>query len=683
MTFSPIYRTTVALCIALLLAACAGDSAKEESPQALVSGVYLEHRDTSVRPQDDFFGYVNGGWLAAHEIPADKSRDGSFERLREAADADVRKIIDESADSASEPDTAGGRIAALYNSFMDEEQINQLGINPLATELDMIDSIASPQDLLAFFVYAGFAGIKAPLAVGVEADFREPLRHRVYVFQSGLGLPNSDYYIDESDKGREVIAKYQQYMVAIYRRLGYSEGDAQSASVSSWQLEEALAGYHRPPEINRNYAEWHNLFGPGYEVLPGTVQWDRWLAGYGLNPDTVVSVAQPEYLAGFAEVFEQTSLAQWRDYLKLRLVSSSASYLDQELQDLSFDFYDRTLSGTPQMRPRWQRGVSLVNGSIGEDVGKIYVQEHFPAQAKARMDVLVANLVEAYRDSINSLDWMGEDTRANALEKLDKFTPNIGYPVKWKDYSAMDLGDDLIANVRETNRWEMERDLAKLDEPVEKTEWSMNPQTVNAYYSALQNSINFPAAILQPPFFDPRADDAVNYGAIGAVIGHEIGHGFDDTGSQFDGNGSLHNWWTDDDRSAFKDRTALLIEQYDSFEVLPDVNVNGAFTQGENIGDLAGASIAYKAYQTSLGGKPAPVMDGYTGEQRFFIGFAQAFLGQSRPERIRQMVKTDPHSPELFRVNGTLSNVEGFYQAFDVTVGDKLYRPPAERVEIW
>ncbi|MEH6591539.1 MAG: M13 family metallopeptidase [Halioglobus sp.] len=683
MTFRSTYRITGMFGIALLLVACAGDSAKEPSGDALVSGVYLDHRDTSVRPQDDFFHYVNGGWLATHEIPADKSRDGSFERLREAADADVRTIIDEAADSADQSGTAAGRIASLYNSFMDEEQVNQLGIGPLGPELEMIEGIASDEDLLAFFSYAGFAGIKAPLALGVEADFLEPLRHRVYVFQSGLGLPNSDYYIDDSDKGREVIAKYQQYMIDIYRRLGYDEPDALKASNNSWKLEQALASYNRPPEINRNYAEWHNLHGPGFEALPAAVQWSEWLTGYDLDADMVVSVAQPEYLVGFAEVFERTSLAHWRDYLKLRLVSSSAPYLDQELQDLSFDFYSRTLRGTPEMRPRWQRGVNLVNGSIGEDVGKIYVQDHFPDEAKARMDILVANLVEAYRDSINSLDWMGEDTRANALKKLDKFTPNIGYPVKWKDYSAMQLGDDLLANVRETNRWEMERDLGKLDEPVEKTEWSMNPQTVNAYYSALQNSINFPAAILQPPFFDIRADDAVNYGAIGAVIGHEIGHGFDDSGSQFDGDGSLNNWWTDDDRSAFKDRTVQLIDQYDSFEVLPGVNVNGAFTQGENIGDLAGASIAYKAYMTSLGGEPAAMIDGYTGEQRFFIGFAQAFLGKSRPERMRQMVKTDPHSPELFRVNGTLSNVDGFYEAFDVTPGDQLYRPTDERVKIW
>jgi predicted metalloendopeptidase len=316
-------------------------------------------------------------------------------------------------------------------------------------------------------------------------------------------------------------------------------------------------------------------------------------------------------------------------------------------------------------------------------VGQIYIEEHFPTVARERMDVLVTNLVSAYRDSIDSLEWMGDATRANAQEKLQKFTPNIGYPEKWKDYSSMHLSDDLFANVRAVNRWDLDYELAKLDQPVDKREWSMNPQTVNAYYSAVQNSINFPAAILQAPFFDPHADDAVNYGAIGSVIGHEIGHGFDDSGAQFDGDGRLHNWWTDEDRAAFKDLTAALIEQYDAFEVLPGVHVNGRFTQGENIGDLAGVSIAYQAYMKSLNGKPAPVLDGLSGQQRFFIGFAQAFLGQSREDRARQMVKTDPHSPVIFRVNGTLSNIDGFHEAFDVQPGDALYRAPEDRIHIW
>lgn len=673
------FFTLGALAVALL-AACSNGGG---TAPALDSGVYLANRDVSIRPQDDFFHYVNGGWLASNSIPEDKSQDGSFTRLSEAAEADVREIIEQSATRDDPADSDRGRISQLFKSFMDEDRINAEGIGPLQSELTRIDSIASKNALLAFFAYASFAGIKSPLELTVHPDFKEPERYRVALFQSGLGLPNSDFYLDDSDKGRAIIAAYQAYVRQMYLKLGYSSDNAETAAAATWTLESALASHHRPPKSNRDYTLWHNLFGPGHEALPVGVNWDDYLSLFGLARETVISVAQPEYVSGFAKVFGDTSLDMWKDYLKLRLISSSARYLDQDVQDLSFDFYSRTLLGTPQQRPRWRRGVDFVNGAVGESVGQIYVQEHFPDAAKSRMDELVTNLVLAYRDSIESLDWMGESTRANALEKLEKFTANIGYPAQWKDYSSMQLGDDLLANAREAHRWELERELARVEKPVDKTEWSMNPQTVNAYYSALQNSINFPAAILQAPFFDPLADDAVNYGAIGSVIGHEIGHGFDDRGARFDGDGRLHNWWSDSDRSAFKGRTAQLIEQYNTFEILPGVTVNGEFTQGENIGDLAGVAIAYKAYIKSLDGKPAPVLNGYTGEQRFFIGFAQAFLGQAREARIRQMIKTDTHSPEIFRVNGTLSNIDGFYEAFDVQPGDALYREPADRVTIW
>jgi predicted metalloendopeptidase len=668
---------------ALIFTGCSGFDKTANTPESLDSGVYLDNMDSTVRPQDDFFHYVNGGWLASNEIPKDKSRDGSFERLREEADADVRKIIDQAAASDAATGSAQQRIGQLYNSFMDEAEINELGIEPLLSDLEKIDAISNDRELIGYFAYANYVGIKNPLGVSVFPDFREPQSYRLYLFQSGLGLPNSDFYQDGSEKGRAIIDAYKAYMHAMYLKLGYTAEQADAAVVTTWALESELASHHRPPEQNRNYPLWHNLYGPGHGSLPEGVLWEEYISSYQLSQDTVLSVAQPEYIDGFARVFADTPLSVWQDYLKLRLISSSASYLEQELQELSFDFYSRTLLGTPQMKPRWQRGVSFVNAAVGESVGQIYIQEHFPAVAKERMDALVANLVSAYRDSIDSLEWMGDATRANAQEKLQKFTPNIGYPEKWKDYSSMQLGDDLLGNVHAVNRWDIDYELDKLDQPVDKREWSMNPQTVNAYYSAVQNSINFPAAILQAPFFDPLADDAVNYGAIGSVIGHEIGHGFDDSGAQFDGDGRLHDWWTDEDRAAFKDLTAALIEQYDAFEILPGVNVNGTFTQGENIGDLAGVSIAYQAYLKSLNGKPAPVLDGLTGEQRFFIGFAQAFLGQSRDERARQMVKTDPHSPVIFRVNGTLSNIDGFHEAFNVQSGDALYRAPEDRIHIW
>jgi predicted metalloendopeptidase len=642
-----------------------------------LSGVLLENRNTAVRPQDDFYTYVNGSWIGREEIPADKSSYGNFSRLSEEADEEVRKIIEA---AASSPDSMIGQ---LYNSFMDEARVNDLGIAPLAPGLARIEAIDNQAKLLAYIGYAGIEGVKTPLDLGISEDFDNPTRYRIYVTQSGLGLPNSDYYNDESEHGQSIIAAYQEYMRAMYRKLGYDAKGAERAAAATWGLESRLASLHRPPVENREYTRWYNLYGKDHSPLPDGVDWDAYLGAFGLSSERVISIGQPEYVTGLAEVLAQTALPVWKDYLKLRLASSSAAYLSQDLQDLAFDFYSRTLSGVPEMRPRWKRGVGFVNGAAGDAVGKIYVEKHFPPAAKARMDELVNNLILAFRESIESLDWMGEKTRANAVAKLDKFTPNIGYPDKWKDYSSMKISEDLLANARSVSRWEMEQDLARLDGPVDKGEWFMNPQDVNAYYYSLQNSITFPAAILQPPFFDLAADDAINYGAIGAIIGHEIGHGFDDNGSQFDGDGRLHNWWTDADREAFVARTARLIEQYDAFEVLPGVAVNGSFTQGENIGDLAGVSIAYRAYLRSLGGKPAPQLDGYTGEQRFFIGFAQAFLSKTRDEQARQMVKTDTHSPERFRVNGSLSNVDGFYRAFSIKPGDALYLAPEKRVQIW
>jgi predicted metalloendopeptidase len=652
-----------------------------EQPQ-LKSGVLLTNFDREQRPQDDFFHYVNGGWISANEIPADKSSFGSFVALHEQSQRDQRAIIERAAASDAPAGSPEAIVRQLYNSFMDEGRVNAAGVEPLAAELAKVDAVTSVGELLDVIAWASYAGVKSPVSLSISEDYRDPTRYRATLLQSGLGLPNSDYYTDESDKGQSIITAYQAYMRAVYQALGYSESRAERAAANSWALEQALAAVHRPPEENREYTRWYNLYGTGHEALPQGVDWQRYLAHFDLDGQ-VISLGQPEYFNGLAAALRTTELAHWRDYMKLRIASSSAAYLDADMQELAFDFYSRTLSGVPEQKPRWQRAVSFVNGAAGEAVGRIYVAEHFPPAAKARMDELVAQLIVAYRESIENLTWMSEATRANALVKLEKFTPHIGYPRRWKDYSDMALGDDLLANVRGANAWEMRREVAKLGGAVDREEWFMTPQTVNAYYYSLQNSITFPAAILQPPFFDMAADDAVNYGAIGAVIGHEIGHGFDDNGSQFDGDGRLENWWTNADHEAFKARTAQLIAQYDEFEILPGVHVNGAFTQGENIGDLAGVSIAYKAYRNSLGGKPAPVLDGYTGEQRFFIGFAQAFLHKSREERARQMIKVDTHSPPVFRVNGAVSNVDGFYDAFGVKPGDQMYREPQERVTIW
>jgi putative endopeptidase len=673
-------RATLALAIGMS-AAC--NSLQTPEPNALTSGVIADNFNTNVRPQDDFFNYVNGSWIERTQIPSDKSSYGAFAAMHEDAQADVRAIIEQSSATAAEPGTPDALIATMYASFMDEERANQLGIKPLQSELAAIQAIETTEDLFAHFAWRETMNIRSPLAIGISEDYKDPTRYIGYLHQSGLGLPNSDYYSDDSEPGVEIVTAYKAYLQALLQHLDYSEDDASAAAQRIYALEQELASHHRPPKQNREYSQWYNLRGAGEQPLPQGLPWSAFLTPFGLSEQQVLALSQPEYAQGLVKVVSNNSIALWREYLQVHLLSSSAPYLDQDLQDLNFNFYGATLYGTPAQRPRWKRGVSLVNKSVGDAVGQVYVREHFPAQAKQRMDELVANLQIAYGESIAELDWMGPETREKALAKLASFTPNIGYPDEWKNYSSMKLGNDLVANVRAAARWETQRQVDKLQNPVNPREWFMTPQTVNAYYYPLQNSITFPAAILKPPFFGLGTDDAVNYGAIGSVIGHEIGHGFDDNGSQFDGEGRLQSWWTEDDRAAFEDLTAELVEQYDTYEVLPGVFVDGTLTQGENIGDLAGVSIAYRAYINSLGGKPAPVIDGFTGEQRFFIGFAQAFQSKSRDERLEQQVKTDTHSPEKIRVNGTVTNVPGFYEAFNLQAGDALYSAPEQRVKIW
>lgn len=682
MSFLTVKKLAVAVVAASVITACQSTQDKV-ADVPLDSGIILANLDTQVRPQDNFFEFVNGSWLAQAEIPTDKSSTGTFMRLREEADANVRKIIEQAGTKNGLPDSPEGKIGLMYNSFMNEAHVEALGTTPLDKDLARIDKIDSVDGILRWTAWANRYGIDSPLGLYVMPDYKDPTIYRAYISQWGLGLPNSDYYSDDSEKGQSIIAAYKKYTTGIFKALGYSDSGAKKAAEKTYALEKQLAAANRPPVEDREYTRHYNLFGPGHATLPEGVNWQVFLNAMDVEDNTVFAVAQPEYLPGLAKALSNTPVTVWRDYMKLRLASASAPYLNKDMQKLAFDFYSRTLHGVPEMRPRWKRGVSLVNETLGEAVGQIYVKEHFPPKAKERMDELVSNLIEAYRQSIESLEWMSEETRKNALVKLAKFTPQIGYPVKWMDYSSMDLSDSLMGNVRAASLWESNRQLARLGKKVDREEWFMAPQVVNAYYYSLNNSITFPAAILQPPFFDLNADDAVNYGAIGSVIGHEIGHGFDDNGAQFDGDGRLHNWWTESDKTAFEDRTAKLIEQFNKFEVLPGVHVNGKFTQGENIGDLAGVSISYKAYINSLDGKEAPVLDGYTGPQRFFIGYGQAWLSKARDERKRQLIKIDVHSPPQFRVNGVLPNIDGFENAFEVKPGDKMYLPPNERVRIW
>ena len=669
--------------LTLLVSCSEGEKSESTRPEALVSGIDLSHVDSEIRPQDDFFGHVNGRWLKETEIPADKSRIGSFSELRDKADADVRAIIESAAEVPQEKGSAEQKVGDLYLSYLDEARIEELALQPLQADLKAIDLINNKKDLAKYFGKATWLGLNSPIGMGVIEDFKDPTRYTTFLVQSGLGLPDRDYYFDESAKGQEYITKYRAYLAAIFTKL--SSADPEKTATSTFQLEKKLASYQRNPVQNRQYDKWDNKFQvENLSSLMENFAWSTYINAVGISDQLQLSAAQPEYFAGLNDVIEETPIEVWRDYLKIHLVSDIAPLLHKEVFDIYFDFYRQTLHGQKIPLPRWQRGVKLVNGNIGELVGQVYVKKHFPPKAKTRMLEMVANLVEAYRESIETNSWMSPDTKNEALAKLGNFLPKIGYPEEWKSYDKVSIDPgSLVVNVRSATKWNQEFELAKLQRPSERKAWDGNPQVVNAFYHPIQNTITFPAGILQPPYFNMAADDAVNYGGIGMVIGHEIGHGFDDQGSKFDGNGVLRNWWADEDRAAFEERTARLIKQYDGFEVMPRLFINGELTQGENIGDLAGVAIAYKAYKKSLGGEEAPIIDDLTGEQRFFFGAAQAFRGKSRDEATRQQVKSDPHSLPRFRVNGSVVNVTPFYDAFDVKEGDKLFLPESERVVIW
>jgi putative endopeptidase len=663
----------------VVLAACAGGT----TAPPLNSGVDLANFDRSVRPQDDFFRYVNGTWLKNTEIPADKARYGSFTKLRDDSEARLRAIIEE---SSVKPNKQAGtdeqKVGDLYNSFMDEARLDQMGLKPLEAELARIDAMKSKSEIPALMAHLLRINATTPINGYVNQDAKKPTEYIVYLFQSGLGLPDRDYYLLDDAKFKEMRAAYVAH---VERMLGLAgDKDAAKSARAIMALETALAKKYWTRVESRDDDKTYNkraitkvgALTPGFDFA-------GYLRAAGVTNDAVI-VMQPSAVTGFAEQFKAQSLGTWKTYFRWHLIKSYSPYLSKPYVDENFAFYGKTLRGIQENRPRWKRAVEAVEGSLGESLGKIYVARHFPPEAKARMDVLVANLVKAYEQSIKSLEWMSEETKQQALVKLAKFTPKIGYPKKWRDYSSLTIsGDDLVGNLMRSAEFEHAFQIGKLGKPIDRDEWFMTPQTINAYYNPGMNEIVFPAAILQPPFFNAAADDAVNYGGIGAVIGHEIGHGFDDQGSKYDGDGLLQSWWTETDRTNFEKRTKALIGQYDQYEPLPGQKVQGALTIGENIGDLGGASIAYLAYQLSLDGKAAPVIDGFTGDQRFFIGFAQIWRDKMRDAAMLERLKTDPHSPPEYRCNGTLVNVPQFYGAFDIKPTDKMYSAPETRVKIW
>ncbi|TFD78238.1 M13 family metallopeptidase [Cryobacterium fucosi] len=651
--------------------------------QGTASGIDRDELDPGVRPQDDLFRHVNGKWIDRTEIPADKARWGSFYLLAEESERAVREIILEA--QSAEPGTEERKLGDLYASFLDEQKVEALGATPLADDLATVDGISSIPVLLGTLGRLERAGVAGAFQLYVDNDPGNPERYLVFVEQAGLGLPDESYYRDETSGAIRVA--YQAVIERMFGLAGLTDAAARAGRV--FDLETELATHHWDKVRSRDSEKTYNLKTWGQvTALAAGADLQLWLEGFDAPAaafDEVV-VRQPSFVTGLAEMLTEDRLEAWQDWLRWQIIRSSAAYLSADFVDASFDFYGRTLTGTPQLRDRWKRGVSLVEGALGEAVGRIYVERHFTPSAKASMDVLVANLVEAYRRSIADLDWMTEETRGRALEKLEKFTPKIGYPVKWRDYStlAVDPGD-LIANVRRANEFEFQRELGKIGNPLDRDEWFMTPQTINAYYNPGFNEIVFPAAILQVPFFDADRDAAANYGAIGAVIGHEIGHGFDDQGSKYDGDGLLTDWWTEEDRAAFEERTSSLIEQFTALapRQVPDHHVNGALTIGENIGDLGGLSIAWKAYLISLAGAEPPVIDGLTGAQRFFLSWAQAWQLTMRDEEAIRLLAIDPHSPNEFRCNQIVSNIDEFYAAFGVAEGDALWLTPEKRVTIW
>ena len=649
------------------------------------SGLDSSHKDTSVRVQDDLFRHMNGQWLSTAEIPADRSGDGAFYWLRDEAEQKTREIIEATANTSYPHGSVGQKIGDLYKSYMNEAHAEELGISPIADDLASALAITKKEEFLALLGRLEYEGLGGLFYGLITTDNMKSDENILYLGQSGLSLPDESYYReDEYAPIREEFLTHATRMFAIAK----IDGGADHAK-RILEVETELASHHWDQVRDRDATLTYNKMSRDeISALMPAFDWDLYLSA-GEIPAVVlesVIVREPSFFSDLSKLLAAFDRDSWVNWLKWNIISGSAPYLSSDLVDQNFSFYGKTLSGTPELRERWKRAVSIVEGSLGEAIGKVFVERHFPPQAKARMQDLVKNLLEAYRISISELEWMSDETKEKALEKLAKFNTKIGYPDKWWDYSKLSTSpDDLFSNIGQVTKFQRDHEISKIGKPVDRDEWMITPQTVNAYYNPIMNEIVFPAAILQPPFFGLNSDDAVNYGGIGAVIGHEIGHGFDDQGSKYDGDGALNNWWSDADRTAFEIRSNALIEQYNQLrpEETPDINVNGALTVGENIGDLGGLSIAYKAYQISLAGKSAPVIDGLTGDQRFFYSWAHFARGKVRPEELRRRIATDPHSPNEFRCNQIVKNVPQFYSAFGVTESDGMWLDEKSRVQIW
>ena len=653
-----------------------------ETAQLGSYGIATDLMDVSVKPGDNFFKYVNGTWLKNTEIPADKSNYGSFNILADLSSERVKAIIEASSGQAAKPGSDTQKVGDFYAAYMDTDAIAAAGLAPIHADLKRIADVSTHAQAVALMGDASM-GLTAPIGGWVDVDVKDIENYIFYISQSGLGMPNRDYYFDEGDKADSTRAAYVDYL---HKMLSFAGRDNPRArAIKIMAFETALAKSHWTPQKSRNRSLTYNKMSKAeLKSYAKGFPWDAMLKASGLGEQEHFVLRQNDAIAAMAKTFAGTDVGILRDYMSVSYMGSTAAYLPANVDDARFAFYGTALRGTKVQRPRWKRAVSQIDGYMGEIVGKIYVKKHFPPESKRQMDVLVKNLRGAFKEGIDNLEWMGEATKVEAQEKLAKFNPKIGYPDEWTDYSSLSVDrSDLIGTVKSARKWEWDDMLSKLGGPIDRGEWGMNPQTVNAYYRPSLNEIVFPAAILQPPFFDPNADAAVNYGGIGAVIGHEMGHGFDDQGRKTDGNGEQRDWWSKSDGEAFTKRSDALVAQFDEFEPLPGEHVNGRFTLGENIGDLTGITMAYNAYKRSLGGKPAPVINGMSGDQRFFLSYGQIWQRKFRDEALRTRLKSDPHSPGEYRANGIVRNFDAWYEAFDVQPGDALYLPPEKRVRIW
>ena len=652
------------------------------------SGIDPDGFDTAVRPQDDLFLHVNGRWLLSTEIPADKSNYGSFTALDDAARENIRAIIEEAAKNPT--DEVATKVGDFYRSYMNEELIEQKGIAPLKEKLAEIDGLKTTDEMIAWFGRSGVSGIGGPIGFFIGTDDKNSSRYLAAIVQSGTTLPDRDYYLEADENYEKARKALGVYIAKLFELSKLPHGD--KAAENILKLETALAKVQWSRTELRDAEKRYNL----YEVaklseLSAKLPWKAFFEASGVADLKEVNVITPSYFQGLEIIIAETSVDVWKQYARFRLLDSAAEYLPKAFVDAHFELHDKTIAGVPEQKPRYKRAVDATSGAgagdfgvLGEALGQLYVKKHFPAESRRRMDELVGNLMKTYEKSIHNLKWMTDATKVKAMEKLGKITTKIGYPDEWRDYSKLEISaDDLLGNMLRSSTAEHFRQIDRLYKPVDRKEWGMTPQTVNAYYNPGMNEIVFPAAILQPPFFDAEADDAANYGGIGAVIGHEISHGFDDEGSKYDGDGNLTDWWTEEDRKAFDALTSRLVAQYEGYEPLPGRKLNGKLTLGENIADLSGMAIAYKAYRLSLGNSEGKVIDGHTASQRFFLGWSQIWRRKYREDELVRRLVTDPHSPSTYRANGPVSNLDEFYEAFGVKPGDKLFKPKEERIQIW